>query len=424
MRGKLKNEKEMETEARNVLSINAFVKTRDDLDCRMEFAASSAKIRKATNLKAIFEGFQKKLVLEKSEGLKLRLRSGSYINETHQKKIKEQMKFDLEFAEKLFQYLEEKKIDIHDKNTRQLMVSDYFRYRQLCYKEGKQFTPSLLVDLVFRAHLCFPLQYNAFNDSHFYSIENKSSIFQQLAYPEGEAREKILAQDISLTNEAFQKHFAVSMGAFLFEMEHFSLPEQKGLRMTILKEIAKFLSPTQTLSLGLVSKEWLAVSRSDNVWKSHLERDIVIWRELKPSLLFFTNHKIEGKQSFIEYWRANDQFWSDWAKIELSRSHLKLSRRCGVSVSVRGEEEGKEEGCCHEAVKKVAEELFSETCFLQLARHKLKGERELEEVKGEMSRHVSLLCMKDAMTDSQIRSCLISLLYNRLFILASTEQEF
>ena len=51
---------------------------------------------------------------------------------------------------------------------------------------------------------------------------------------------------------------------------------------------------------------------------------------------------------------------------------------------------------------------------VELSLQKLKKECEVEKMKEELSREVSLLCVKEAMTEFQIRKKLLSLLKERL----------
>ena len=53
------------------------------------------------------------------------------------------------------------------------------------------------------------------------------------------------------------------------------LPQKKGLRNLILTEMFKNMSAPETLKCSLVCKEWLNITRSDLVWKSHFERDFI-----------------------------------------------------------------------------------------------------------------------------------------------------
>jgi hypothetical protein len=61
----------------------------------------------------------------------------------------------------------------------------------------------------------------------------------------------------------------------------FQLPQQKGLRLTIFTLILQHLSAKDTLNLGLVSKEFLAISRNDTLWKSYIKEEYMTDLESK-----------------------------------------------------------------------------------------------------------------------------------------------
>ena len=67
-----------------------------------------------------------------------------------------------------------------------------------------------------------------------------------------------------------------AMNKVKFDYGTLQLPESKGVRSRVLREVMKFLSTPDTLKCALVSKEWLEISRCDEVWKSHFKRDFQI----------------------------------------------------------------------------------------------------------------------------------------------------
>ena len=115
------------------------------------------------------------------------------------------------------------------------------------------------------------------------------------------------------------------------------LPQKKGLRNLILTEMFKNMSAPETLKCSLVCKEWLNITRSDLVWKSHFERDFIRLvpskhiqppktgqeekEEIKIEKFFdesinyeknveiLRNYKFVGESPvFIEYWNLSSQF--------------------------------------------------------------------------------------------------------------------
>eukprot|EP01091_Cochliopodium_minus_P009456 TRINITY_DN2330_c0_g1_i1.p1 TRINITY_DN2330_c0_g1~~TRINITY_DN2330_c0_g1_i1.p1 ORF type:complete len:186 (-),score=25.21 TRINITY_DN2330_c0_g1_i1:53-610(-) len=69
-----------------------------------------------------------------------------------------------------------------------------------------------------------------------------------------------------------------------------NLPEKGGLRKSLLKMIFDKLSSKDTLKMGLVNKEWYAISRDNVVWKSHFERDYpYLFNEVKKDLILGTD---------------------------------------------------------------------------------------------------------------------------------------
>jgi hypothetical protein len=66
----------------------------------------------------------------------------------------------------------------------------------------------------------------------------------------------------------------------------FNLPNQKGLRFTIFSIIFSHFSPRELMMMGLVSKEWLSISRHDFLWKT----------------IFFNEYKkdLEQKYPFVK----------------------------------------------------------------------------------------------------------------------------
>ena len=92
----------------------------------------------------------------------------------------------------------------------------------------------------------------------------------------------MLVQDVKLlcnTNILFKEKNGREMDALLFLTETISLPQQDGLRKTLLKEIEKNFSASETLWCSLVCKEWLSICRSDSVWEEHLKRDSLEWKK-------------------------------------------------------------------------------------------------------------------------------------------------
>ena len=56
------------------------------------------------------------------------------------------------------------------------------------------------------------------------------------------------------------------------ESKEFELPKQKGLRFHIFTLILMKLTPKESLNMGLVSKEFLQISRNDTLWKYYTHK--------------------------------------------------------------------------------------------------------------------------------------------------------
>ena len=101
-----------------------------------------------------------------------------------------------------------------------------------------------------------------------------------------------------------------------------NLPEKKSLRALILTEIIKNLSCYMTLQCSLVCKEWLLLSRSDLVWRSHFNRDHLqieisnreLYNNLKQNKILeiyfklIENFDLNGDSpAFVQYWSAKEE---------------------------------------------------------------------------------------------------------------------
>lgn len=84
--------------------------------------------------------------------------------------------------------------------------------------------------------------------------------------------------------------------------ENFRLPLQKGLRTRIFTEVLKYLPANDTLHCALVSREWLSISRSEEVWKSHFGRDLLYKVQDDLSVASYD----EKLPCFLQYFRFLD----------------------------------------------------------------------------------------------------------------------
>ena len=429
------------------------------------------------------DGFSEKLV-DKMETL-VPLETLPSDTHTHLQRVRDVVKKDLEWTDKFFSFVSEKKVDLRDKQVRGLMVADYLRFGQLSLFHD-DLVPSMCIDFVFRAHLCLNKHSNEFWRNHTvvptpkpthifpthlpgippsahapppppflhvppgpppsgplppgppfftpappfpfgYSQDAGVVTNRRLLY-NSQHEERVLAQDAKLlsnTNLLFNEKNGREMNALLFLTETISLPKQDGLRKTLLKEIAKNFSASETLWCSLVCKEWLSICRSDRVWEEHLKRDSLEWRREFPNTFDsvktkFSNHK---SNFFFVYWTFKSQLKD--TPYEYLPVAPKPVVMCGIAASVRksdivsGEalleaEMSGDKECYFGAVYNVMEEIFSEKRVVELSLRKLKKECEVEKMKEELSREVSLLCVKEAMTEFQIRKQLLSLLQERL----------
>eukprot|EP01091_Cochliopodium_minus_P010788 TRINITY_DN2941_c0_g1_i2.p1 TRINITY_DN2941_c0_g1~~TRINITY_DN2941_c0_g1_i2.p1 ORF type:complete len:420 (+),score=117.12 TRINITY_DN2941_c0_g1_i2:117-1376(+) len=250
--------------------------------------------------------------------------------------------------------------------------------------------------------------------------------------------------------------------------ENFKLPEQKGSRLTIFTMIFKYLSVKDTLKCGLVSKEWLEISRNDALWKIHLhnfqdgyeerypfevcpEEDMESFYETPHNEIicrFFKNYKMNGNNPlFLEYFKFVGLFFS----LKANLSAPSPPSECGINIIPRSQsdeqtqseskeicqkpevsfpfsfisisnnisrittnEEGEEVGCCHDSVKEIAQPLFSKDSFNFLSKLKM-GSDEIEVWKKSICKKVSLECMEVAMTHQEIRNRLFDLISFKFF---------
>ena len=269
----------------------------------------------------------------------------------------------------------------------------------------------------------------------------------------------------------------------------FQLPEQRGLRLVIFSLIFKYLNARETLGLGLVCKEWLNISRNDNLWRQHIEQDFLEnIREKYPHkdydytdnmyiFNFVSNLQIEDdKPAFLEYWRIVDGI------VDCKANRIKpeeiLYKECGIQTVPRNQnieilqsvecvktdissiinnsnsninnnqdnidgecvsnfvssssiqsqystqfqsqniqkQEGEEEevGCCHDAVKLISLKLFSSPRLSCLASLKM-DDKQFEMWKKEACKRVSLECMENEMSHTEIRSRLFELICFKFF---------
>ena len=323
-------------------------------------------------------------------------------------KINEALERHLKWQEKFEELVEEKKLNMRECETRRFLVGDYIRL--MCLTKSSlpsSLTPSLGVSFIIRTHMCSPFSFSDLTEEHSLSFE-----FSE----ETEKRVIEKGAEFAKTDEEFESTYGHKMEG-MFSVKGEDLPEQKGLRSTILKMIMSKMSGGETLEMSLVSKEWYKLSRSEAVWRSHLERDLKEWKEKYP-LYEFLQAPLPPQKSFMVYWKLKNDIQ---IRLCLEKGPQKKWRKCGIGVSMRGsvdqkEEEKKEEkGCCHGEVEKISEELFGKQTVKSLVSMKM-SEEEFERKKEEVNRELSLKCMERAMTDEEIRGELILFIHNNLFL--------
>ena len=255
--------------------------------------------------------------------------------------------------------------------------------------------------------------------------------------------------------------------------------------------IFKYLNARETLGLGLVCKEWLSISRNDNLWRQHIEQDFRnkvkeelpqrdFWSENYFISKFLLEYKLPvNKPAFLEYWRIADGIAD--IKAERKKPHKRM-KECGIQTVPRnqnveilqsvecvktdispiinnsnpnsnnnnqdniddecvsnfvsssiqsqystqfqsqniqkqeenGREEEEEVGCCHDAVKLISLKLFSSPRLSCLASLKM-DDKQFEMWKKEACKRVSLECMENEMSHTEIRSRLFELICFKFF---------
>jgi hypothetical protein len=241
----------------------------------------------------------------------------------------------------------------------------------------------------------------------------------------------------------------------LAEDPNFNLPNQKGLRFTIFSIIFSYFSPSELMKLGLVSKEWLSISRHDFLWKTFFQQHYQSNLEekypykprnmdRKPPARMSLNERIyselkkyqvsENTPWFLEYWIVKDHI----LQITSNYNHKpQAPRRCGINVDFRGnqqissldepailsssnqfmippEEISQDVGCCHDSVSIIANKCFEAPTFGSLCSLKM-NQKESQEWKRKITQQVSLECMKDAMEEREIRTRILILIQNKFF---------
>ena len=91
------------------------------------------------------------------------------------------------------------------------------------------------------------------------------------------------------------------------------LPAMKSLRCNIIIEIMKHLEIKDLLKSGLVSKEWLSLSRSNQIWSIHIQKDLkemglkkhfsLLKRERKEYIQKYFSQS-ENVSNFVEYYEC------------------------------------------------------------------------------------------------------------------------
>ena len=265
----------------------------------------------------------------------------------------------------------------------------------------------------------------------------------------------------------------------------FQFPEQRGLRLVIFSLIFKYLNARETLEAGLVCKEWLSISRNDNLWRQHIEQDFrTDIKEKYPHkdydctdnmyiFNFVSNFNIkDDKPAFLEYWRIADGIVE--IKAVSAQPRERSLKKCGIQTVPRNqdveilqsvesvkpdissiinnynqdnidgecvpgfvsssiqpkstqfqsqniqkqqEQNGRKEeevGCCHDAVNLISLKLFSSPRLSCLASLKM-DDKQFEMWKKEACKRVSLECMENEMSHTQIRSRLFELICFKFF---------
>ena len=135
------------------------------------------------------------------------------------------------------------------------------------------------------------------------------------------------------TRRMFKERYGHENLSHVYMNNPFCLPEQNGLRKTILKEKMKHMSANEVIHCGIVNKEWRDASRSQVVWKELLERESFKLELVK----FVTNFKPQKRQYLVDYWHTKDHM------LFLRREHLhNFELECDIDVCPRETEEDNE----------------------------------------------------------------------------------
>lgn len=140
--------------------------------------------------------------------------------------LKEWIQSDMKWIENLVENLGEKKINIQEKSVRDLLVPEYFRFLQLCKEQVKYtLTPSIYVDFISKTQKSFAGENCPFSAMLLHDISSASK------------RSVMSPKDLKESNLLFFGMFQHQMNDLLLKnkLNSFQLPEQRGLRMTILK---------------------------------------------------------------------------------------------------------------------------------------------------------------------------------------------
>ena len=234
------------------------------------------------------------------------------------------LKETLSFFEQLESYVQHKEVNLGNGTSFSFIIPDYFRFLELSHENRfaeQKPVPPLCIDLVWRAHMCMPTQYN-FLEKYF-----GTDVFFHVSSLSGNMENQLQTENL------FTKKYGHSPLHFLFSKTSNFLPEKDGLRKTVLKEILKNLGAMEAIYCGLVCKEWRKISRSEQVWKEILERDLILWKktaEVSSGEELGLLEKFEGREgkSFEDYWTLKD-------KILETRANNQCEEECEISVEPR-----------------------------------------------------------------------------------------
>eukprot|EP01091_Cochliopodium_minus_P013657 TRINITY_DN4449_c0_g1_i1.p1 TRINITY_DN4449_c0_g1~~TRINITY_DN4449_c0_g1_i1.p1 ORF type:complete len:656 (-),score=185.42 TRINITY_DN4449_c0_g1_i1:56-2023(-) len=212
----------------------------------------------------------------------------------------------------LLLFLRQHNLDF-DTDVRKIILMDYVRYLKVMNKEKqKGVLPLISIDFMWRTHMCSNKVYSKF-------CENLKNISRERFTREERGNE----EKIEKANLLFKKEYLFQMNhSFHLSYSSFQLPDQKGLRSLLIREILTNLPAKDILSFSLVSKEWKELCRDNHLWNHFLKRDFSQEINLKEK---------SNMYPFIEYWNSHDLIVQNLASSEYSKEQEEKERRNNLS---------------------------------------------------------------------------------------------